>query len=295
MRRPFDRLAAAAVLVFSALALLAPPASAAPGWWRVSNGHSEVWVLGVPAIAPKDLAWDTASVEKRLAGAHQLIVGVQSRNGLQAMGTLMTSALSTTPMENGLSPQLRRRFDAASAIVGKDPKHYQHWKPGVAGVMLAGDYYKAEDLKAGGVESTVRKLARKAGVTETPADTYNASDMAAGVEKLSPQGQQICLGATLMNVENGAAARLRANATAWAKGEPQQPPPTSADLECVAAMPGVKALNDHNLAAEAGAVANALNAPGRTLAVFDLQRMTMSGGILERLRARGLSVSGPLP
>lgn len=295
MRRPFDRLAAAAVLVLSVLALLAPPASAAPSWWRVSNGHSEVWVLGVPSIAPKDLAWDTASVEKRLSGARQLIVGVQSRNGLQATAALMTSALSTAPMEDGLSPQLRRRFEAASAVVGKDPKHYQHWKPGVAGVMLAGDYYKIENLKPGVLESTVRKMARADGLTETPAATYNASDMAAGVEKLSPQGQQICLGATLMNVENGAAARLRANAIAWAKGEPQQPPPTPADLECVAAMPGVKALNDRNLAAEAGAVANALNAPGRTIAVFDLQRMTMQGGILERLRARGLSVAGPQP
>ena len=28
---------------------------------------------------------------------------------------------------------------------------------------------------------------------------------------------------------------------------------------------------------------------------FDLQRMTMQGGILERLRACGLSVAGPLP
>ena len=295
MRRPLDRLAAAAVLVLSALALLAPPASAAPAWWRVSNGHSEVWVLGVPAIAPKDLAWDTASVEKRLAGAHQLIVGVQPRNGLQAMGALMTSALSSSPMEDGLSPQLRRRFDAASAAVGKDPKHYQHWKPGVAGVMLAGDYYKAENLKAGGVESTVRKMARADGVTETPAATYNASDMASGVENLSSQGQQVCLDATLMNVEDGGAGRLRANAAAWVKGEPRQPPPTQADLACVAAMPGVKALNERNLGAEAGAVANALNQPGRSLAVFDLQRMTMQGGILERLRACGLSVAGPLP
>ena len=60
-------------------------------------------------------------------------------------------------------------------------------------------------------------------------------------------------------------------------------------------MPGVKALNERNLGAEAGAVANALNQPGRSLAVFDLQRMTMQGGILERLRACGLSVAGPLP
>ena len=295
MRRPLDRLAAAAVLVFSIVALLATPANAGPGWWRVSNGHSEIWVLGVPSIAPKDMAWDSASIDKRLSGARQLIIGVQPKNGLQATAGLLTSALSSAPMENGLPPQLRRRFDEASAAAGKDPKHYEHWKPGVAGVMLVRDYYSAENLKAGGIESAVRKLARKDGLTETPAEMFNASDMTTGVANLSPQGQQICLGATLMNIEGGGAARLRANAAAWAKGEPQQPPPTREDLACVAAMPGVKALNDHNLTVETAAVANSLTQPGRSVAVFDLQRMTMAGGILERLRARGLSVAGPLP
>jgi hypothetical protein len=60
-------------------------------------------------------------------------------------------------------------------------------------------------------------------------------------------------------------------------------------------MPGFKALNERNLAAEATALASALKAPGRSVAVLDLEPLAAPGGVLDRLRSRGLAVSGPLP
>ena len=178
--------------------------------------------------------------------------------------------------------------------MGQDSGRYAGWKPAVAGVFLAGDFNRVNNLKNGEVDSVVRKLARKAGVREVPAGSYDAGDMASAAQTLSSAGQQVCLSATLQGVEIGV-GRLRADSAAWAKGDPRPAAAEPSDLACLAAMPGMKALSERNLALEAGAVAAALKAPGRSLAVFDLPQLTMAGGVLDRLRARGLVVSGPLP
>jgi len=293
MGRLAPLLAAAAGLLL-AVAAQVSPARAAPAWWRVSDGRSEVWVLGAPQIAPKGFSWDTSAAERRLAGASRLIVGAQPRDQVKAFAVLISNAASPTPMEAGLSPALRRRFEALSVSVGKNPNQYARWKPALAGVMLAGDVYKASDLKTGEIEAAVRRLARQRGVREAPAAYYDAAALADAAETLSAAGQETCLGATLQRLEGGA-ARLRENVTDWSRGAPKAPPPSPADLACLAAMPQLKALDERNLAAESAAVAQALTQPGRTVAVFDLQRLTMPGGVLDRLRERGLSVSGPMP
>lgn len=285
-------LALAASFLFAAAA--SAPALAAPAWWRVSDGRSEVWVLGAPTLAPAGMAWDTAAVERRLSGASALIIAAQPRGQVLAFAGLIKSAFSPTPMESGLDPALRRRFEAISAAVGQSPGHYAAWKPAMAGVMLEGDYYKAVGVKSGEIEATVRRIARDDGVRETPAAYYDASALAGAAEALSPAGQQLCLGAALHNLEaNG--PRIRQIAADWSRGRPAAPPPDGSDLACIAAMPQLKALNDRNLTAESAAIAQALGKPGRTVAVFDLQRLTMPNGVLDRLRARGLSVSGPTP
>ena len=43
------------------------------------------------------------------------------------------------------------------------------------------------------------------------------------------------------------------------------------------------------------AVARAVNGSGRTIAVFELHNLTQPGGVIDRLRAMGLEVSGPMP
>ena len=114
MRSRPPRLAAAAVLALGLLA--ASRAGAAPAWWRISDGHAEVWVLGAPRLTPNGMTWDTSAAERRLAGASELIIQAQPRDGLKAMAVMISGAGSAAPMENGLPPALRRRFDA----VGED-------------------------------------------------------------------------------------------------------------------------------------------------------------------------------
>jgi uncharacterized protein YbaP (TraB family) len=291
------RLGVAAAVV-AALTLSAAAANAAPPWWRISDGSSEVWILGAPQVTPKGLAWDTQSLQRRLNGAAELIISPQPRGGLKAMATLLgkASALrSQSPMEAGLPPALRKRFVAAREAIGKDARAYADWKPAVAGTLLSGDVFKVSSLDGGDIEAAVRKLARRRGVRETPAGTYDASPTLNAAASLSQAGQEACLSAALRGVERGAAS-FRAEAESWTRGEVKLSGGIDPyDQACLAFMPVMKALSDSNLAADSQTVAAALRAPGRSLAIFDLQSLTMPGGVLDRLRARGLSVSGPLP
>jgi uncharacterized protein YbaP (TraB family) len=294
LRRPGRAIAA----LLAALILPATAANAAPPWWRVTDGRSEVWIIGVPQVTPKTLAWDTQSLDRRLTGASELIIAPQPRGGLKALVGLASNAgalRSKTPMEASLPPQLRRRFQAARESIGKDARAYADWKPAVAGTLLSGDFFRASNLEGGQIEAAARKLARRKGVREAPAGAYDASPTVNAAATLSEAGQEACLSATLRGVERGAAS-FRNEAEGWTRGLVR---PAAAidpyDQTCLAYIPVMKALSDSNLALDSNAVAAALRVSGHNVALFDTQSLTVSGGVLDRLRARGLSVTGPQP
>jgi uncharacterized protein YbaP (TraB family) len=285
------------IAIIGALLLIPAVALAAPPWWRVSDGKVEVWIIGVPAVSPQGLTWDTRPLEEKLKGAARLIVSPQPHGGLKAFGALLGAAgnlRSTGPMEASLPPPLRHRFDAVRVSLGKDAGHYSGWKPVIAGTMMQGDFLKANNLKTGVIDGEVRKIARRAGVAERPAGSYDGGPMIAAAASLTPSGQDTCLSSILHGMEPGA-GRLQALAVDWSRGDPQVIPPDPVDLACLEALPLVKSMTDRAHAEEAEAVVSALRAPGRSLAVFDLMALSSPGGVLERLRARGLSVTGPSP
>lgn len=282
-------------LAFTGIA--ASQASAAPSWWHVTSGRSEVWIIGAPHEAPKGFSWDTRGVQQRLQGASALIVEPQAKGSLQMFGDMFGAygALhSSTPLEQTLSPALRQRFQAARSAIGQGPGKYSGWKPSAAGVLLTNDFLRAQNLETGAAAQTVRSLARRAGVREVAAGQYEGIPVINAAEHLSPGGQEVCLSASLHQIELGA-GKVRQAAQEWARGVIRPNPTDPADAACLAAMPQLKSLNDRLIGEEAQAVMEALHRPGKTVAVFDLGATTMPGGVLDRLRAHGVNVSAPTP
>jgi uncharacterized protein YbaP (TraB family) len=280
-----------------ALAASAAPACASPAWWHVTSGHAEVWIIGAPHEAPKGFAWDTRAVEQRLQGASALIIEPQAKGSLQMFGDMFGAyrALhSDTPLEQSLPPPLRQRFQAARTAIGQGPGKYAGWKPTAAGVLLTNDFLRAQSLETGAAAQTIRNLARRAGVREVAAGSYEGIPVITAAEQLNMTGQELCLSASLHAIEQGA-AKVRQAAQDWARGIVRPNPTDPADQACLNAMPQLKSLNDRLVGEEAEAVADALKHGGKTVAVFDLGATTMPGGVLDRLRARGLTVSAPAP
>ena len=294
-----DRTARGARIVALAGAMLAAalPAKAAPAWWHVTSGRSEVWIIGAPNLAPKNFAWDNRILVQRLKGASVLIVEPQAKGNLIGLaGDLFSAARglhADAPLETTLPPPLRQRFQSIRTSIGQGPGKYAGWKPTAAGVLLTNDYLKAQSLEAGATTKMVRRLARSAGVRELGSGSYDGATVITAAEQLNTAGQQTCLAASLHDIEQ-APARVRM-AQDWARGAIRPNPTDPADQACFNAMPQLKNLNDRLVGSEAQAVIDALKRPGRAIAVFDLGATVMPGGVLDRIRAHGVSVSAPTP
>ncbi len=262
-----------------------------PPWWRVSDGRTEVWILGAPRIAPRDFSWDTSVAEKRLSQAQSVIVGPRARNSLNAAG-LVFASLSSEPLEPSLPPALRQRFVAARQAVGKSAQRYSGWKPAAASKFLIDDFFQANNLQQGAVEAAMVKLAHAHGVHDVPAGEFSSQELFDEAKALGQAQQLTCLDASVHDVERGAGV-IRQVAQGWAHGGVTDDPIDPIDQACVAEFPAIGAQAQRTLAQESDAVIRAVGGQQRVVAVFELHSLTQPGGVLDRLRAHGLQVTGP--
>lgn len=272
-----------------------------PAWWRVSDADSTVYILGVPDVLPKGLAWNTSVLKRRLTGANELItppVFQASANVLAVPKLLLglRGAMNAkTPLDQDLSPDLRGRLARAATRAGKTSRDFQSLRPWYAGVRLAGRYRNQAGLDGEEALRAIKQAARLAGVKSRPAYAVStkASAMLQEVKAVPDDQGRACLQAAVEEIEAGDAA-IRAAASAWAAGDVRVAlgAPRSAE-KCLAAIPGAGDVKRDSLARQADAVEAALRAPGHSVAVLRLRSVVAENGVLDRLRDRGLAVHAP--
>jgi uncharacterized protein YbaP (TraB family) len=194
-----------------------------------------------------------------------------------------------------LPEPLRLRFDAAARSVGQDPAHYDHWRPWFAAMALVFDATKTQALDPKGAEDQVADLARRKGVRVRHLATYKAGDLVRGVSRMGPEGSEACLTLAVTTAETLASTAPRM-AEAWAKGDVAEVNAIDASSSpdaCLEAAPAVAALRDRVAADWAADLADALARPGKTVVAVDMAGLTRKGGLLDQLRAKGLTVIGP--
>lgn len=267
-----------------------------PAWWRVKDADTTVYILGVPGgMIPRGVAWDRSTLEKRMTGAHSLIVGTTLTASLRDVPALLRARSrmkSKAPMEETLPPGLRARFVAAREKIGRPAARYAGWQPIVAAQFLVQD--SLAERKPVSVDSVARGLARKNKVPLRSSSKYPLMPfLNAALKGLTPQVQNDCMEGALEDVEAGP-GRYRSAAEGWAAGD------TSAALRaprsfdrCVLALTGGADLWRRATEDNAADIAAALARPGHAVAVVNLRRLLAADGVIERLEARGLRVIGP--
>lgn len=288
------RLFAFLFLLLAAAPAVAQVASGEPAGWVVAGPNSSVYIVGVPGGLPKSLVWKTAGIEARLKGADALLLPPQVKGGPVAAIKFLLSAKasfqSAKPMEETLTPALRARFVAARQAVGKTADRYAKWKPGVAGMFLMGDFRSNEHVAFGQPEGKIRDLARKASVRERRVASYDLAPLLTAMAGLSDEAHRTCLADSLAQIEAGR-ARLQAASLGWARGDVRAAMGAEGDFDrCVAMIPALTAYNERSITDTSASIAASLARPGKTVAVVDLRQLMIRGGILDRLRARGLRV-----
>ena len=273
-----------------------------PALWRVARGDSEVIILGGVTPLPHSLVWDTRRVERALDGARVLLLPPKPKMGaLDFVGLALGGAgqfklSKQTPLETTLPPRLRERFVAARVAAHKGEARYDGWKPQVAGFLLVSDFREAAGLSSAKPGSTVTKLAEARRVPVRSVGDFKLLPLAKSAVKVDQSTALACLDDAVAQVEVEA-SRAQALAAAWAAGDLRGvrvnygPPKLE---RCVEQAPNVAALIERGTAQGVEAILAALNQPGRTVAVIDLNYLLRANGVLDRLKARGAEVSAPV-
>jgi hypothetical protein len=267
-----------------------------PAWWRVKDADTTVYILGTPGgPLPPGIAWDRNVLERRMKGAHSVVLGTSLRAGLRDLPALLrlrSRLKSRTPMEDGLTPPMRARFVAARERLGKPADRYSGWQPVVAGQLLVQDAYVGKGSIS--VDDVVRDLARKHGAPTRSTARYPLTPfLNAAVTGLTPQIQRDCLEGALEDVDAGA-QRMRRSFEGWAVGDVEAAltAPRSFD-RCLLVLSGGANLWRTATRDNANDIAEALKTPGHAVAVVNLRRLLAEDGVIEQLEAKGLKVIGP--
>ncbi|MFN3512735.1 MAG: TraB/GumN family protein [Phenylobacterium sp.] len=266
-----------------------------PAWWRVSDADTTVYVLGAPSVLPKSQPWDHAVLERRLEGAHTVVLPFNSVsvNVLNVPGLLVRWAtLKSGPLEDRLPAPLKARFAKAREAVGQPAKRYGYKNELLVGILLVGDYRDHARLTSADPAKTVERLA-KARKIKVETRSMPLGAVVGDAVRLPPAVQRACLEDALAEVEAGPGAAQRAGAL-WAEGDVREALGLERSYEkCVASLPGALNLDARFKAEQAAAIERALAKPGHAVAVVQLRPLLSQGGVLDRLRAKGYEIGTP--
>jgi len=268
-----------------------------PAWWRVTDADTTIYVLGTPNALPKGMAWDKSVLEHRLDGAFAVITPSEWRAGLTDLPGLLKlrKRLKGDDAWVRRSPALAARLRGAWAAADpKDPDGWKDWKPLIVALQLDSKADHKAELQGMEPEKTIKALARKHKAKPRPAQVHKAMPMLkALVREHTEEAGLVCLAETLDTVEAGPGAP-RLAAEAWAQGRVKAAlaGPRS-DERCELLLPGVADAKRQSVDDEVGALAELLKTPGHAIAVFPMRGLVAEGGVLDKLRARGITVRTP--
>jgi hypothetical protein len=267
-----------------------------PAWWRVSSGGSTVYVLGVPEALPKGSRWDMTLTRRRLTGAQELIEPPVVTAGLGDLFALLGARKhfrSKGPMENTLPADLRARFLAERPRLNGDARAYSGWTPLVAALLMVSDFRRRAGLQEREPAGTVTRLARSQDVKVVPAGKFRAVSLVRAAEIGLSQSGPACMADALDEIEAGA-DRVKAAAEGWAHGDVAAALTAQRGYEkCLVSLPEGVDIATQTMIDTTATIAAALAVPGHSVAVVNLRTLLAQGGVLQRLQARGYTVSLP--
>jgi hypothetical protein len=273
-----------------------------PAVWHVSRGDSEVWILPVVGLLPKELEWNRDYLAELLDGANTILTRPRPNVNMFDVGWFLLTRGSELSLPRGqtlegvLPEDLRARFVAVRKAVASDEDDYRTDTPLRAGVRLAQDLGKRLNMSGGEPNQTINRLARFKRIERRPVRNFDVMDAARDTLKLTPQQQQACLSLAIDDV-NWALAHADAAGRAWAVGDVKGMKAHFRESQggnCIMAAVGRWAeIDARNVSEFTAAIEAALAKPGKTIAVIRLDHLLRKGAVLDRLRASGATIEAP--
>ena len=273
-----------------------------PAWWRVSKGEAVVYVMGLPTVTTKTVAFDDGLLRRRLDGADRLILAPAPHvNVFGVLGLLFGAKRlfrQPTPMSQTLPSALAERVRTLLVRRGQKPDAYDKLRPAFAGFVLANsDDGKSLTIDIGGVQDRIEALAKSRALKVrpriVPTGRYELLPQLKSLGALPAEAQAACLEEGLRAAESGQGG-VQALTAHWARGQVRDLVAADRGFEaCLSGSPTVAADIRRGEDASTSAIVDALVRPGLSVALVDLRPLLAQDGVLDRLRRAGFEVRSP--
>jgi uncharacterized protein YbaP (TraB family) len=287
--RPLTGLAAAA-----AAWAMAGAAAAEPPVWVVRDADSEMVLFGSVHVLPQGLAWEPAALAQALGAADdlwfELPIDPASEAETSRLANLNGVLAPDESLFRMLGPADSARLQKLAAAYDVSPALLDRLKPWLAEIALAaGAYKKAGADASAGVEQAVAGLAPPSAqrrAFETPAEQI-------GLLSGGPMEEQLASLRETMGEMETEPDQYHVLVKAWVDGDV-----ATLDREALAplrdTLPGLfrRMVADRN-ARWTRVLDERLKGHGRTVVVVGVGHLLGPGGLPDRLRALGYSVTGP--
>ena len=288
-----------------------------PGLWKIRKGDHVLWILGSQSPLPKRLDWDSAHVERIVAGSQEVLLppamemepDVGFFRGLTLLPSLFKALKNPdgkTLIEILPAAQYARWQVLKQRYIGRD-RGIEEWRPIFAAVEL---YDKAithsgmteKDIASDVVRLTAKK--HRIHIT-TPKIAIKIKDPKSALKAFSNEtiDDQECFRKTMDRIESDLGTMI-GRANAWAEG----------DIETLRALPQSNQFNACFAAFSNSAIARkqgmldvekrleniwfeaaeaALDKNASSFAVIPVSQLLQAGGYFDAMTAKGYVIEQP--
>ncbi len=266
-----------------------------PAMWKLTRADSTVWVMGTLHVSPKIVTWDATRFRRTLNGAHVLILprvvndAMVSEQDMELPGSKQLSDVVSASTYSHFQTVLRQEnFDGLLTGLAYEPA----W----AGAWLISRVYEAHDITTHIVPPEVAAYAAQSGIAIKYVDRHTNRLQARQYNGIDNATGEACLNDYLDGIDHDLATADMMG-KAWAEGDVaailaqhQEP----AWVTCFLSQPKYGDLYEKYAVDDmVKAVDSALKTPGKSVAVMPLSDLLRRDGILDRLRAEGVTITAP--
>ena len=270
-----------------------------PPLWRLEYKGAEMTIIGSVTPIEQQQKWDRRQTLAALQGARLVVlpptVGLNPVQVLALVTANIWRVRTLGDLEPRLPPDVRARFVAAREAAHQPASRYAHWKPAVAAELLLSDSRHQFGYSMGKPGTTIAKMAKGMGIPSKVISHYSLNSLISVGTKLNDQQNLACLDDALVQAKYEQDHVVDMNDD-WAHGNVlavnarYRLPPIQ---RCIMQAPGARKEVERAMAEAADRLWAELQKPGKTVAVMDMAWLLPKDGLLDRLKARGATVSEP--
>lgn len=265
--------------------------TAEPAMWKLTKGDSVVWVMGTLSLWPADFQWKQVRFLRVLKGSRQLLVPASKYQRMRSDPSLPGQTLKDV-----LTPETYQRFTTAVEAEGLSTEAYSGLRPAWAGYRFTSDFLTRHKISTTYYPPAVRQLAADNHVPIVEVADTGLKSLDEHFSRMDPADAEACLNDYLDNIRYYQ-FDMPSVADAWAHSDLKTVLQYYRDpsyITCLLKTRSATASYDEQAVDRmTRAIREALNKPGKVVAVVIVTDLLRKHGVLDRLKAEGVEITVP--